>query len=257
MSMLKSPIVKCVKQLRRTTNLRPKGLCHLCQQPSSSPVCLVCERDCLFFNYHKTGANLLDWPSIKQALTPGRYQRLCALSYFQWPLDHLVRKFKYGHPKLAAPLANWFINYTSVASTPMPDCLLPVPISPWRYAQRQYHQTLLLANCLGKTLDIPVRPQWAQRQGWQRSQQTLGRQQRLRNLKHAYQLGNITLPHHVAIIDDVITTGATIATLSRLIRRVSPQTQISVWALALTPAKPGNELLVPGRHLRPNESLVP
>ncbi|WP_296046341.1 hypothetical protein [uncultured Alteromonas sp.] len=249
MSILKTPIVKCVERLRGATKFLPDGLCYLCQQHSNTAVCKVCEQDCLFFNNHKVAANLLNWPAIKQGLAPGHYQQLCALSYFQWPLDHLIRRFKYGHPSLAIPLAQWFLRYSLVLSGPLPDCLLPVPISPWRYAKRQYHQTLLLAEYLGKQLDIPVIANWAYRRGWQRSQQTLGRRERLRNLKQAYQLGNVVFPARVALIDDVVTTGATIATLSHLIHQIAPDTDIVVWSLAVTPAKPDTTLLLPGHQL--------
>ena len=249
MSIVKSPIVKCVEWLR-STNLHPMGLCYLCQQPSNSAVCSVCEQDCLFFNSRAANHNLLHWPSVKQGLTQGHYQHLCALSYFQWPFDHLIRKFKYGHPKLSRLLAEWFIRYTDVSNQPLPDCLLPVPIGPWRYAQRQYHQTLLLAHYYGKHLGIPVMPNWAQRRGWQSSQQTLGRKARLANLKHAYRPRTIHFPNKVAIIDDVVTTGATIATLSRMIHQRSPHTEISVWALAVTPARIDSQLLIPGSQLR-------
>ena len=89
-------------------------------------------------------------------------------------------------------------------------------------------------------------PRWAHRRGWQRSQQSLGRRERLRNLKQAYQLETNDFPARVALIDDVVTTGATIATLSRLIHQVAPHTEIVIWALAVTPAKADQALLLPG-----------
>ncbi|GGF63000.1 ComF family protein [Alteromonas lipolytica] len=246
MSILKSPIKKCLESLSLATKYLPQGLCYLCQQPSAASVCPTCEQDCLFFNCAKAGHNLLNWPAIKQGLTPGKYQQLVALSYFQWPLDHLVRRFKYGHPKLASILVPWFLRYTQVTSQPLPDCLLPVPVSPWRYGQRQYHQTLLLAHALGKALNIEVSANWARRRGWQASQQSLGRQARLRNLKQAYQLNQAPLPRRVAIIDDVVTTGATIATLSKMLHKASPETEIVVWAMAITPVKPDPHILQAG-----------
>ena len=252
MSILKTPIAKCVERLKGAMKFRPAGLCYLCQQHCKAAVCEVCEQDCLFFNNQKVAGNLLNWPNIKQGLTPGPYQKMCALSYFQWPLDHLIRRFKYGHPLLAEPLAQWFLRYSAVSSFPLPDCLLPVPISPWRFAKRQYHQTLLLADYLGKHLDIPVMSKWAHRRGWQRSQQSLGRRERLRNLKQAYELGSGDFPARVALIDDVVTTGATIATLSRLIHQVAPHTEITVWALAVTPNKADQALLLPGRQILSN-----
>ena len=53
----------------------------------------------------------------------------------------------------------------------------------------------------------------------------------------------------VVIVEDVVTTGATIATLSRLIHQVAPHTEIVVWALAVTPNKADQALLLPGRQI--------
>lgn len=257
MSILKSPIVKCVQRLSLATNFLAAGLCHLCQQPSNAAVCRVCEQDCLFFNNKLTHNNLLLWPSIKRGLTPGNYGQLCALSYYQWPLNYLVRQFKYGHPKLASLLTEWFIQYTAVCAEALPDVLLPVPISPWRYAQRQYHQTQLLANQLGNRLNIAVNPGWANRRGWQASQQSLGRRARLKNLRHAYHLQAIALPDRVAIVDDVVTTGATIAALSRMIHQQSPHTSISIWALAVTPTKADEQVLLPAHQIQRQAVINP
>ena len=188
-------------------------------------------------------------PSIARELTPGRYQCLRALGYYHWPLDHVVRQFKYGHPKLSATLASWFVQYSGVRSQQPPDCLLPVPISALRYAKRQYHQTLLLSQHLSAQLGIPVMANWASRRGWQVSQQSLGRRERLTNLKRAYQLNRSDFPDRVAIVDDVITTGATAATLSRLLHRCSAHTHIEVWALAVTPVSIDEQILLPAREL--------
>ena len=203
----------------------------------------------MFFN-GGDNPNLLHWPVIKKALSPGCYTHLYAASYYRWPVDHLVRLFKYGHPCLAPVLANWLIDYGLPVNQPLPQALLPVPISLWRFSQRQYHQTQLLAKHLSNRLEIPIIKHWSKRRGWQPKQQSLGRRARLQNLTKAYELTDSTLPKRVAIIDDVITTGATVATLSRLLWRQDPQIHIEVWAIAVTPLTQDDTLLAAGRTLK-------
>lgn len=235
---------------------RPNKLCYLCQQPSEDLICTVCIQDCLFFNSKKAGANLLHWPRIRADLLKAPYSQLQALSYYQWPLDYLIQQFKYGHPQLAKPLAALMLKYIPFRENELPDCLLPVPISLWRYSTRRYHQTLLLAKSLGEELRIPVLNRWASRNFWQGTQQSLGRKERLANLKSAWCIEAKTLPKKVAIVDDVVTTGATAATLSRLLQLHFPQTDIALWCLAITPKKVDPQLLSSGGDLD-QQSLIP
>lgn len=248
-SRFKSGIEKCREHLKFAMSNLSENLCYLCQQPAKSAVCKVCEQDCLFFNSQKIASNLLNWPVIRGGLTPGHYHSLTAMSYYQWPLDYLITQFKYGHPQLVSMLSEWFIKYAPLDHANLPDCLLPVPISLWKMNRRRYHQTLLLANQLGAHYGISVIENWASRQLWQPSQKSLGRRERLKNLKQAYYIKATSLPGRVAIIDDVVTTGATIATLSRALKQRFPGIRIEVWALAVTPARPDFSALEQGGQL--------
>lgn len=252
LSTVKSGI-KVFKWLRAMLHsCLPDSLCYLCQQPAAAQVCRTCEHDCLYFNYPVVPANLLQWPPIKKGLTRGYYSSVYACGYYQWPLNQLVKQFKTGHPQLAQTLAEWFVRYAWSSEAPLPGCILPVPTSAWRFARRRYHQTLLLANAIGQKLSVPVYTDWASRGSLQRKQQLLGRQARLNNLTQAYTLSETSLPSRVAILDDVVTTGATAATLSKMLKAANPDIQIDLWAIAITPSKPDSAALVPGsiRKLR-------
>ncbi len=255
MSKIKTGITKYLPALSAARMLLPERLCYLCQQPTESLVCRHCEQDCLFFNLTLCGDNLRNWPAINQALVKAEYAQLYAAGYYQWPLDYLVREFKYGQPQLAATLADWFCRYGLSAGHEMPDCLLPVPTSLWRYTKRQYHQTALLSARLSGLLGIPSVNHWATRsvtgKHWRSHQQGLGRQARLTNLSQAFHLTDSPLPQRVAIVDDVITTGATVATLSKMLRKRYPDIHIQVWAIALSPLKADGALQLPGRQLTP------
>ncbi|NVK55829.1 MAG: ComF family protein [Alteromonadaceae bacterium] len=253
MSKIQTGITKYLSDGRFAAKLLPDNICYLCQQPTAALVCGHCEQDCLFFNLPSCDYNLLNWPVIRNALVTASYTQLRAPAYYQWPLDYLVREFKYGQPQLAATLAGWFCRYGLNSNHGLPDCLLPVPTSIWRYILRQYHQTSLLSTGLSRILGIPTINNWAQRstlgKGWRSHQQGLGRKARLANLKQAYTLTDTPLPEHVAIIDDVITTGSTVATLSKMLHKRYPTMHIEVWTIAVTPLKAHSTLQLPGRQL--------
>ncbi|MDC8829311.1 ComF family protein [Alteromonas gilva] len=255
MSKIKTEITKYLSGLRFAAKLLPERLCYLCQQSTDTLVCQHCEQDCLFFNLPMCDYNLLNWTVIRNALVTAKHTRVCAAGYYQWPLDYLVREFKYGQPQLADTLADWFCRYGLNARRPMPQCLLPVPTSVWRYTRRQYHQTALLSACLSKRLGIETQTHWARRSASVKygfmHQQGQGRKARLTNLNKAYTLTAEPLPAHVAIIDDVMTTGATVATLSNMLHKRNPAMQIEVWTMAVTPLNADGTLLLPGRQLAP------
>ncbi len=237
LSKVKSGIKEFNSVLGLVKSYLPESLCYLCQQPASSPVCEICEQDCLFFNTPVVPYNLLHWPPIEKGVVSGSYKSLFACGYYQWPLDQLIKQFKSGHPQLTNTLADWFVRYALPPGTCLPDCILPVPTSRWRFARRRYHQTQLLANAIARQLSLPVYPDWATRSSFQRKQQSLGRQARLNNLNQAYTIQRRCLPRHVAILDDVVTTGATAATLSTLLSQTYPGINIELWAIAVTPVQ--------------------
>ena len=246
LSKLKSGIKDFTSLVKHVQQCLPDSQCYLCQQSTQTLICQVCEQDCLFFNVPDVPYNLLHWPPIKKGVVSGNYQSLFACGYYQWPLDQLIKQFKSGHPQLTSTLADWFVRYALPPGTCLPDCILPVPTSRWRFARRRYHQTQLLANAIARQLSLPVLPDWATRSSFQRKQQSLGRRARLNNLNQAYTIQRRHLPQHVAILDDVVTTGATAATLSTLLSQTYPGINIELWAIAITPAKGDAGALVSG-----------
>lgn len=114
--------------------------------------------------------------------------------------------------------------------------LLPVPLSPSRLRQRGFNQAALLANWLGKALQLPVDGGLLQRVQEQQSQQGLSANERRRNLKQAFALVKDARleGRHLALVDDVLTTGATADSLALLLKRAGAG-RVDVYCLARTP----------------------
>ncbi|MGZ3015459.1 phosphoribosyltransferase family protein, partial [Pseudomonas aeruginosa] len=116
---------------------------------------------------------------------------------------------------------------------------LPVPLAPRRERRRGFNQAQQLAERLAGELDLHCDPHSLRRVLDTPAQQGLDATVRRRNLRHAFALAPASDVRglHLALVDDVLTTGATTEHLSRLLRRAGAA-RVDVYCLARTP-KPG------------------
>ncbi|MCY1280836.1 comF family protein [compost metagenome] len=224
--------------------------CLLCDEPvdDAQPLCHPCELDLpwldgqcrvcalpLPVNDQVCGACLKRPPAFDQVIVPWRYD---------FPLDSLVTRFKHrGKWPLGRLLAGRLAEHLQAAfgsGLPRPDRLLPVPLASRRLRERGFNQAALLARWLGEELQLPVDARTLRRPQDTPAQQDLDAAARRRNLRHAFALdaGTALGGQHLALVDDVLTTGATAETLARLLRRAGAA-RIDVYCLARTP-KPGD-----------------
>ena len=157
---------------------------------------------------------------------------VCALHYSS-PVDYLIKRMKFGHQlSHANVLGSLLAQHLSQIERGSVDAILPVPLHKARLRKRGFNQSLELAHALRRQNDIPLL------KGVQRSvntkAQTLvkGEESRAANIRNAFTVEEgTTLPKHVAIIDDVITTGSTSNELARLLKSLGVEA-VSVWAVA-------------------------
>lgn len=163
---------------------------------------------------------------------------MCAVDY-GFPWDHLIGQFKFnGHTALAAPLAQQVLRALRTSAAPMPQCVLPVPLAPQRLAERGYNQAWELTRRLACALSLPAQAQWLLRPLDTAHQADLGRAERQRNLRTAFMVE----PRHraalqglrVALVDDVMTTGATVSEAATALLRAGAAA-VDVWVVARTP----------------------
>ncbi len=164
---------------------------------------------------------------------------VCAADYGH-PWDTLIAAFKFhGRAELAGVLAERMAAAVREAGTPRPALLLPVPLSAQRLAERGYNQAWELARRLGKSLAIATDATLLQRPVHTAAHQAeLGRGERQRNLAAAFMVDPRRRGRlrglHVALVDDVMTTGATARELSTTLLRAGAA-QVDIWVLARTP----------------------
>jgi ComF family protein len=115
------------------------------------------------------------------------------------------------------------------------DVLIPVPIHPKKEFVRGYNQSEQIAKGIAEILSIPMDSHFLKKQHHTESQTKRGRFARWDNVVNNFTLRKRELiPNHIAIVDDVITTGATIEALVRSIHKNYPDIRISIISLALT-----------------------
>lgn len=155
---------------------------------------------------------------------------------YGWPLDRLESRFKFA-AELAAGRVLSALWQREPMPASLPSLLLPVPLHTARLRQRGYNQALELAKPLARAYGLSLRHDLLLRQRATGAQTELDARERRRNVRGAFALRpGAVLPAHVALLDDVMTTGATLAECARVLRRAGVA-RIDVWALARAPAR--------------------
>ncbi len=144
------------------------------------------------------------------------------------PLDRLLPRLKF-HRDLAAGRACALHMAEALADAPRPGALVPLPLHPARLRERGFDQALELARPLAKALDLPLLDRALLRVRDTAPQSRLDAPARRRNLRRAFAIRpGVTLPAHVALVDDVMTTGATLHAAADTLLRAGV-TRVDAW----------------------------
>lgn len=152
-----------------------------------------------------------------------------ALDY-TFPVDKLIQVYKY-HQQLA--LARLFGTLLSqiVGSEARPDIILPMPLHPARLRERGFNQALEIAKFIAKDLGLPLATNTARRTVNTLSQATLAWDARKKNMQGAFTYDTNLQGQHIALVDDVMTSGATLHALAKTLKRAGAA-QVRVWVVA-------------------------
>ena len=223
--------------------------CLLCDEPCAGPpLCAACEAELPWLDGQCAlcavplptrglvcGACLQRPPSFDQVSAPWR---------FAFPVDALITRFKHQarwpYGRLLGERLAHHLRHAFVEGLAQPELLLPVPLARRRLRQRGFNQAQMLAGWLGHELGIAVDGRLLQRVLETPPQQQLDAATRRRNLRQAFAIatGADVTGRHLALVDDVLTTGATAEALARLLKRAGAA-RVDVYCLARTP-RPGD-----------------
>jgi ComF family protein len=171
---------------------------------------------------------------------PPPFERCLAAVDYGFPWDHLLSAFKFNdRPELAAALVDLIERALDRAAPWRADLLLPVPLSEARLRERGYNQAWELARRLAARRGLASRSRWLGRLRDTPHQVGLSRQERQRNLRDAIWVdpgaADRLAGRHVALVDDVLTTGVTAAAASQALLRAGAASVVC-WVVARTPA---------------------
>jgi ComF family protein len=119
----------------------------------------------------------------------------------------------------------------SLRVEPLPQLLIPVPLHRTRLMRRGYNQAQELARVIARSLAIELAPHAAKRVRTTPDQIGQTRAQRRKNLHGAFLVDQCVFGKHIALLDDVMTTGATLTELAMAARKAGAS-KIEVWAAA-------------------------
>ena len=181
-----------------------------------------------------------DWRCGRCLTEPPPWDRLCCGADYAHPWSRLVTALKFEQRvELAAPLAAQLqaaVEQASPAS--LPDLLLPVPLSSARLRERGFNQAWEIARRLARGLGIAARADVLLRPVDSAHQASLPRAERAVNLQGTFMADpawrHALTGRHVAVVDDVFTTGATAAEATRALRHAGVR-EVSLWAATRTP----------------------
>lgn len=269
---LRALLVRGLRQAFQSVQYRLlPGLCVLCKAPSrrALDLCRPCERGlpwiatgCVIcalpltpsFAGSPAAAGALSTPRSATFLSPATcgqcltapplFDSCRAAFAYQEPVSGMIRRFKHHQGFKEGWILGELLSRhlrLQLSSGNRPDLIVPVPAHWRRRWQRGYNQTELLARHLSRRLNIPVQHRLLRAHRHHPPQQGLGRTERRANLRGSYCVDErIALAGlHIALLDDVVTTGATADELAQLLKQRGAM-EVEVWTLARTPqGQPG------------------
>lgn len=161
---------------------------------------------------------------------PARWCGRCALDPPPWdyarvaaryagPLREALRAFKYGGcPQLERPLAALLLEQCGAALPGAAGAVVPVPLARARERERGFNQAALLGARVARRLRVPLRAGWLVRVRATRPQSELPAAERAANVRGAFRARPAVAGRDLLLVDDILTTGATLAECTRALR---------------------------------------
>lgn len=173
---------------------------------------------------------------------PPHYDHVCAPYTYAFPLDALVQRLKYHSMLAIAPLLGEAI---AASLDRRPDVLIPMPLADTRLTERGFNQAQEIARHVARASGIALLPRACRKVRDTAPQAALPWNERAKNMRRAFVCDQDFSGQHVAVVDDVMTTGATLNELARNLKRAG-----AVQVTGLVAAR-----TLPGSFYRPAQAV--
>ena len=211
--------------------------CILCDSISTEDFCEPCTAHLPWLSQQHCPVCL--WPTPDGQICgpclqkPPAYTRTVAALSYAFPVDALIQALKYQANLAMAPILVRLI-IKKLHNTPYkPDILIPMPLHPARLCERGFNQAMELGRVISGQMNIPILANGCQRIQNTPPQAGLPWKARRSNIRNAFECTIALSGKHVAVVDDVMTTGTTLNELAIILRRQGA-TEVSNWIVART-----------------------
>lgn len=196
-------------------------------------ICLPCRLSLPLTNYHKNRGNPI---AQKLRYTCNVNHAFAYLKYYRKGIaQKILRELKYnGNSEVGTLVGKWFGEELSIAGMDNTfDIIIPIPLHPLKLKRRGYNQSEKITEGLAEALRIEHLPNLLKRTVYTQTQTQKGMSERWTSTEQIFEIGdtNDLSEKHILILDDVITTGATVESAVNCLWKAKPKA-ISVCALA-------------------------
>ncbi len=214
--------------------------CQLCGGRADASLCVECARELPYRlargcprcaaqspEGQLCGACLAEAPAFDQTIAAFTYA---------FPLDRLLQSYKFNEnlalaAAFSAALRDAVRRHHTQTGAVLPDRILPLPLARKRLAARGFNQSALLARSVARDLGVAGAPHGLLKVRDTPPQAGLDREARLKNVRGAFNCGESLAGLRIAVVDDVMTTGATLSEAARALKKAGASF-VSAWVLA-------------------------
>ncbi len=150
---------------------------------------------------------------------------------YQGAVSHLITALKFNARYQNARLLGMLLADYLKQHADMPDCIIPVPLHKVRYRQRGFNQAIEIGRTVSRELQIPLDLASCLRLRDTPHQTGLAAKQRRKNMKNAFSINKPIDAGHIALLDDVMTTGSTVNELAGLLKKAGAL-RVDIWVCA-------------------------
>lgn len=161
-------------------------------------------------------------PAFDQTFSPFNYQH---------SIRFLIAQLKFNRQYKNARLLGYLLASHLRDTAEIPELIIPVPLHKQRFRERGFNQSTEIAKTLSKQLNTPIDSKTCIRKRNTPHQIDLPAKKRHKNISNAFEVTQTIKAKHVAIIDDVMTTGSTVNELARVLKKAGVS-RVDIWVCA-------------------------
>ncbi len=150
---------------------------------------------------------------------------------YQGPMRYLISSLKFNRQFKNARLLGYLLAQQLAQTVELPELIIPVPLHKTRFRERGFNQSIEIAKNLSRLINIPIDTKHLSRTRDTPHQIDLPARMRQKNIKNAFQINKSLSAKHVAILDDVMTTGSTVNEIATILKKHGIE-KVDIWVCA-------------------------